>query len=773
MTSSQTDQANEEKLMLLIFRFIFIVFSVFVIQVTSSFAQSDSTPADLKPTDSPNVTAEVCMLYPFGTKPTDPLWPESNNNLVEASDGTIYGASSNGGCAACHGMVFKMTTDGKFEIMHVFDGIDGDGPSGGLTKGSDDMFYGITYSGGKVEFTYMGKKHTKYTKTGTIFSVTAGSTGIHPIWSFRNNWLRRVGKGDPKHTEKEKFDAPASYPVSPPVTNRKGLTMGVTTYAWNQGYGTLYSLEDGFTAVDNMGGGKAMKLISLSPGVTDNNFYGVSAFGPKALKKGSLFGTVFMSSGGKLKVLHTFDGADGAAPSNVIQGKDGKLYGTTYSGGMYKRKHGVIYSMNADGTNYKILHHFNKADGAQPIAALVWGTDNRLYGSTRYGGSAGMGVLFRIDPDGENYTVLYNFKHVNGKAPMGNMIQHSDKNFYGTTNLGGRHYSGGIFRLDAGLSKPRPIVNLISRRCCSLGQGDTWYGVRWRTGGAIFPSEALGHHAGVGMDNTGYIYTAKAGLIDLGHVRDLIDWTKHVYDLLMQAPRDQLPVFSMPEGEVRILKLPSDQEEMLRLAGAIAYVNGWAHELTSWGDLSPGMDWSSFSPEDLVSNVVGVTIGQRAIRNHCTLDFNTAVDLEMVEMMKELKVQQKTKTQDVLDSVDRDNYFWNMEGKWFTMVIGVETLLRRNFDVFPWLVPWEYPSYRPAWLNAVQYKMYYKYFDFAIYKPVDGKSGVTLQTMQTETDAIRKKWVTTNPKMDRWDRPSVKKSDPPQPPDVPGWPQGK
>lgn len=737
----------------------------------SAHAQQKSAPADLTPNTSVNGTPEVCMMYHFGTKPTDPLWPASNNNLVEASDGTIYGAASNGGCAGCHGMVFKMTPKGEFTITHVFDGIDGDGPSGGLTKGKGDVFYGVTYTGGKVEFSYLGKPYTKYTRTGTIFSVSAGSTGISPVWSFRNNWLRRVGKGDEPHSEKEKQDAPASYPVSPPVTNKSGQTMGVTTYAWNQRYGALYSLNGEYATVENMGGDKALKLVSLSPGVTDNNFYGVSTFGAKPLKKGALFGTVFMSNGGPLKVLHTFNGADGASPSNVIQGKDGKLYGTTYWGGMYKRRHGVIYRMNTDGTGYEILHQFNSADGANPLAALVWGNDNRLYGSTRYGGT-GMGVLFRIDPDGKNYTVLHSFvMWRTGKAPMGNMILHSDGNFYGTTSLGGKHNGGGIFRLDVGLSKTRQLINIIPRICCSLGQGDTRPRIGWRTGGAIFPNEVVGHHAGVGKDNVGYVYTQRAGLIDIGHVRDMIDWVKYVYDGLMLTPRGQLPVFNMPEGEVKILKeLPSDQEEILKIAGAVAYVNGWAHELTSYGDLTPGMDWSSFSPEDLVSNVVGAMVAQRAIRNHCGIDFNRAVDLEMIEMMKELKVQPKTKTQDVLDSVDRDNYFWNMEGKWFTMVIALETLLRRNFEVMPWLVPWEYPYYRPAWLNDVQYKMYYPYFQFTIFRPVNGKPGVTLDKMQEATDEIRKKWVATNPGMDKWPRPAPKKDDPP---DVPGWPEGK
>jgi hypothetical protein len=137
---------------------------------------------------------------------------------------------------------------------------------------------------------------------------------------------------------------------------------------------------------------------------------------------------------------------------------------------------------------------------------------------------------------------------------------------------------------------------------------------------------------------------------------------------------------------------------MLKLAGAIAYVEGWAHELVTWNLWVH--HWSSFSPEDLVSNVVGITIGQRAIRNHCGLPFDYAVDIEMFEMMKELQAQPRTRTKDVIDSVERDNFHAHSHGKWFTMLFGYEYLVRRNFEVWPWLVPYEYPRYRPGWLNT-------------------------------------------------------------------------
>lgn len=102
---------------------------------------------------------------------------------------------------------------------------------------------------------------------------------------------------------------------------------------------------------------------------------------------------------------------------------------------------------------------------------------------------------------------------------------------------------------------------------------------------------------------------------------------------------------------------------------------------------------------------------------------------------------------------------------------GWEKLWRRNFDVWPWLVPWEQPRYRPGWLTEMLFKPNYNNFTYEMKNPVDGKKGVTLKTMQQETDALRKKWVTMYPggvPLGRLPPGYV----PEGPPDgVPGWPE--
>ena len=70
------------------------------------------------------------------------------------------------------------------------------------------------------------------------------------------------------------------------------------------------------------------------------------------------------------------------------------LYGMTSNGGQFFS--GTLFEINADGSNFKVLHTFtNQSDGGHPIAGLVRVGDS-LYGSTESGGSHSESVLFRF-----------------------------------------------------------------------------------------------------------------------------------------------------------------------------------------------------------------------------------------------------------------------------------------------------------------------------------------------------------------------------------------
>jgi uncharacterized repeat protein (TIGR03803 family) len=85
--------------------------------------------------------------------------------LIEASDGSIYGTTMEGGPAG-GGTVFRITTGGKLTILHSFqypapNGPEGFTPDGPLTETPDGQFVGTTYAGGT------GGKRTIFRMTAT------------------------------------------------------------------------------------------------------------------------------------------------------------------------------------------------------------------------------------------------------------------------------------------------------------------------------------------------------------------------------------------------------------------------------------------------------------------------------------------------------------------------------------------------------------------------------------------------------------------------------
>ncbi len=48
--------------------------------------------------------------------------------------------------------------------------------------------------------------------------------------------------------------------------------------------------------------------------------------------------------------------------------------------------------------DFKVLHSFDGSDGNQPYAGLTRDKAGNLYGTTRFGGAHGSGVIFKITP---------------------------------------------------------------------------------------------------------------------------------------------------------------------------------------------------------------------------------------------------------------------------------------------------------------------------------------------------------------------------------------
>jgi len=100
-------------------------------------------------------------------------------------------------------------------------------------------------------------------------------------------------------------------------------------------------------------------------------------------------------------ILYSFTGgADGAVSEGVILDNTGNLLGTAALGGS-DCGCGVVFKLSPqiDGNwKYTLLHTFIGSDGAEPLANLTFGPDGKLYGTTATGGVYGGGVVFELTP---------------------------------------------------------------------------------------------------------------------------------------------------------------------------------------------------------------------------------------------------------------------------------------------------------------------------------------------------------------------------------------
>lgn len=169
-----------------------------------------------------------------------------------------------------------------------------------------------------------------------------------------------------------------------------------------------------------------------SPPVPANLSDGASA-GDAALSVASL---ALQPSGAGYKSLYSFKGApDGANPQAGLTALDGRLYGTTYSGG--DGGYGTVFAVSPWGTE-RVLYSFKGGtDGAGPRAGLL-DVNGDLYGTTYLGAAGGTGTLIGIGTVFEVSTsgterVLYGFgAGTQGAFPVGGLIAVRGT-LYGTT----------------------------------------------------------------------------------------------------------------------------------------------------------------------------------------------------------------------------------------------------------------------------------------------------------------------------------------------------
>ena len=295
----------------------------------------------------------LSTIYSFHN--TDGANPEGG--LVPGTDGNFYGTALAGG-AHGKGTVFKITPGGVLTTLYSFNGTDGSSPYGALVLATDGNFYGTTSGGG----------HSGCSSgCGTVFKITPGGT-LTTLHKFDITDGARPGLGLVQGADGDFYGTTSSG--------------GADTSDCSGGCGTVFKITSG---------GTLTTLHSFNdsyyPGplvqAADGNFYGTTSFGGTHGNGAVLK----ITPGGMLTILHNFDFTDGAEPYGaLVQGTDGNFYGTTSGGGLGGGYgYGTVFTITPGGT-LTTLHSFDNTDGENPWGGLLQGTDGKFYGTTFGGG---------------------------------------------------------------------------------------------------------------------------------------------------------------------------------------------------------------------------------------------------------------------------------------------------------------------------------------------------------------------------------------------------
>jgi uncharacterized repeat protein (TIGR03803 family) len=330
----------------------------------------------------------------------------------------VYGMTFDGGNYG-NGVIYRFDLKShQYTVLHTFSALDANGnnedganPGVALTRGPDDVFYGMASFGGK-------------NGNGTIFKITTSGefTVLHTFSALDANAHNEDGAN----------------PLRTVVIGNDGNLYGTTRLGGQNTCGTKPFLNScGVAWVMDRWGDDFSVLHQFAPTeghaaslllARDGNFYGCAVWPatslpgkpPTPLPSGILYRMA--PSGDDFDVLYTFsqtdangankDGADCYEP--LVETKHGVFYGTATLGGT--NGNGVVFRYSLSKPNVvEIVHDFSglnafgdNSDGANPIARLTLGRDETMYSTASFGGMNGNGVVYRIRPDGD-FKVLHTF----------------------------------------------------------------------------------------------------------------------------------------------------------------------------------------------------------------------------------------------------------------------------------------------------------------------------------------------------------------------------
>ncbi len=212
---------------------------------------------------------------------------------------------------------------------------------------------------------------------GTVFEIVKGSKHIKTLATF--NYMN------------------GSEPVSSVTFDRSGNLFGTTGMGGASNCGTVYEIAKGSTRIRTLVSFNSINGDDPAGAVTfdrSGNLFGTTAEGGAGILNGH--GAVFEIAKGstRLKTLAAFNGANGDEPdTDVTFDRQGNLFGTTAKGGA--KNLGTVFEIAKGSTRIKTLVSFNGTNGANP-SNVTFDSSGNLFGTTQSGGAGGRGTVFEI-----------------------------------------------------------------------------------------------------------------------------------------------------------------------------------------------------------------------------------------------------------------------------------------------------------------------------------------------------------------------------------------
>ncbi len=362
---------------------------------------------------------------------------EYPNSLLQSADGNFYGTAFLGGAGnvSAGGTVFKITAAGQFTLLYTFEADQNGKYSNGnlpnsLVEGNDGFLYGTTLLGGSTD-------------TGLVFKISKTGT-----FRVLNDNVDYNGFGPTTLV----LGADANLYGGTFGTNVNGGSLFRVTPSGT--YTLLHALNATVEGPMTLG----MNLAS------DGNLYGTTLGGEEILT------TLYrLTPAGQFTTLQTLHYGQ-FATSAPVEALNGRLYGGLSR--FEDQAETALFASNFSGSGFEDI----------PLPSLTFGDYIQYLTPASDGNLWCVMVAYDLNTIevvnlSLNGTLLQTvtFDGSNGQYPDAAVVQGSDGRLFGVTQLGGtvpqgETANGVVFALDASLAAPKPGLVIFNPSRGNVGE---------------------------------------------------------------------------------------------------------------------------------------------------------------------------------------------------------------------------------------------------------------------------------------------------------------